>query len=148
MQEDNEADAIEISDEWWEKLTAMPFVSCKLSKCFVIDLATRGMTWGGADRVNSREPRRIARSCRQRTAGGARSPAASPDSVGRPVQKLSVAQPRMLVDSATAAARHGGRVPRAGPRTGRQKKARAARDTDGTRAECDGQWGHSLALAQ
>ena len=27
VQEDNEADAIEISDEWWEKLTAMPFVS-------------------------------------------------------------------------------------------------------------------------
>ena len=47
VQEDSDADAIEISDEWWEKLTAMPFVSCKLSKCFVIDLATRVMTWDG-----------------------------------------------------------------------------------------------------
>ncbi len=32
VQEDNEGETIEISDEWWEKLTAMPFVSRKLKK--------------------------------------------------------------------------------------------------------------------
>jgi len=48
VQEDGDgADAIEISDEWWEKLTAMPFISCKLSKCFIIDMATPAMTLDG-----------------------------------------------------------------------------------------------------
>ncbi len=35
VQEDGDgADAIEISDEWWDKLTAMPFISRKYNKCF------------------------------------------------------------------------------------------------------------------
>ena len=35
MQEDGTGgDAIEISDEWWEKLTAMPFVSRKYHNLF------------------------------------------------------------------------------------------------------------------
>ena len=37
VQEDGDgADAIEISDEWWEKLTALPFISCKLNQCLII----------------------------------------------------------------------------------------------------------------
>ena len=35
VQEDGDGgDAIEISDEWWDKLTAMPFISRKYNKCF------------------------------------------------------------------------------------------------------------------
>ena len=41
VQEDGDGgDAIEISDLWWEKLTALPFISCKWIECFIIDIAT------------------------------------------------------------------------------------------------------------
>ncbi len=46
VQEDGDgADAIEISDEWWEKLTAMPFISCKWNECFILDMPARVMTF-------------------------------------------------------------------------------------------------------
>ena len=53
LQEDRNGDAIEISDEWWEKLTAMPFISCKLIECFFVDLAA-DQRWRSVQRTRAR----------------------------------------------------------------------------------------------
>ena len=48
VQEDtNGADAIEISEEWWSKLTAMPFISCKCNELFSVTMAIQLMLLDG-----------------------------------------------------------------------------------------------------